>query len=179
MRMQLLISACNHFPLPSSFSPQKVYTNSYVGMDILFYILFHGSSKASKASLVHCFTSRRLKPYRLNHVLQSCHCRYDKPSESLSSPFLPINTQQQANNAVKIINYLFQKYVSTFLYIQNWSSPGCHLRSHSPACIKNHLFIVGIGPILNKELRFIFRSYCSHRTYVYTQVSVLYDKFQV
>ena len=37
-----------------------------------------------------------------------------------------------------------------------WSRPRCHLRSHSPVCIKNHLFIVGIGPILNKELEFIF-----------------------
>ena len=34
--------------------------------------------------------------------------------------------------------------------------PRCPLRSHSMVCIKNHLFIVGIGPILNKELEFIF-----------------------
>ena len=31
-----------------------------------------------------------------------------------------------------------------------------------------HLFIVGIGPILNKELEFIYRSDRSDRTYVYT-----------
>ena len=34
----------------------------------------------------------------------------------------------------------------------NWSIPRCHLRSHSTVCIKNNLFIVGIGPILNKEI---------------------------
>ena len=35
------------------------------------------------------------------------------------------------------------------------SSPRSPLRSHSLLCIKNHLFLVGIGPILNKELGFI------------------------
>ena len=30
------------------------------------------------------------------------------------------------------------------------------VRSHSLVCIENHLFIVGIGPILNKELEPIF-----------------------
>ena len=33
---------------------------------------------------------------------------------------------------------------------------------------KNHLFIVGIEPIINKELEFIFRSDCSDRMYVYS-----------
>ena len=46
------------------------------------------------------------------------------------------------------------------------SSPICPLRSHSLVCIENHLFIVGIGPILKIELEFIYRSYRSHRTYV-------------
>ena len=32
------------------------------------------------------------------------------------------------------------------------SSPRRHLCSHSLICIKNHLFIVGIGPIRDKEL---------------------------
>ena len=36
------------------------------------------------------------------------------------------------------------------------SIPICHLRSHSLVCIKNRLFIVGIGPILNKYLEFIY-----------------------
>ena len=34
--------------------------------------------------------------------------------------------------------------------------------------IKNHLFIVGIVPILNKELEFIFRSDCSDRMCAYS-----------
>ena len=46
-------------------------------------------------------------------------------------------------------------------------------------CIENHLFIVGIGPILNKEFELIFRSDHSDRTYVYSYVSVLYDKFWI
>ena len=48
------------------------------------------------------------------------------------------------------------------------SSPRYPLRSHSLVCIENHLFIVGIGPILNKELGFIFRSDRSDRTCVYS-----------
>ena len=48
------------------------------------------------------------------------------------------------------------------------SSPRCPLCSHSQVCIENHLFIVGIGPILNKELELIFRSDRSDRTYVYS-----------
>ena len=39
-----------------------------------------------------------------------------------------------------------------------WSIPRCHLHSHSPVCIENKLFIVGIVPILNKGLVFIYRS---------------------
>ena len=56
------------------------------------------------------------------------------------------------------------------------SSPRCPLCSHSLVCIENHLFIVGIGPILNKELELIFRSDRSDRTCVYSRVSVLHDK---
>ena len=36
-----------------------------------------------------------------------------------------------------------------------------------PVCIENHLFIVWIEPILNKEPKFIFRYYRSDRTSVY------------
>ena len=42
------------------------------------------------------------------------------------------------------------------LRYKTWSSPRFSLRSHSLICIKNHLFIIEIGPILNKELEFIF-----------------------
>ena len=52
-------------------------------------------------------------------------------------------------------------------FIMTWSRPRCPLRSHY-LCIKNHLFIVGIGPILKKELGFIFQSDLSVRTYVYS-----------
>ena len=37
-----------------------------------------------------------------------------------------------------------------------WTSPRCPLSSHSLVCIKKDSFIVRIGPILNKELEFIF-----------------------
>ena len=48
------------------------------------------------------------------------------------------------------------------------SSPRCHLRYHSLVCIENHLFIVGIGQILKKELEFIYQYDRSDRTYVYS-----------
>ena len=44
------------------------------------------------------------------------------------------------------------------------------VRSHSLVCSENCLLIVGIGPILNKELENIFRSDRSDCTYVYIQV---------
>ena len=34
--------------------------------------------------------------------------------------------------------------------VMTWSIPRFTLRSYSLVCIENHLFIVGIGPILNK-----------------------------
>ena len=37
-------------------------------------------------------------------------------------------------------------------YLKTCSSPRSPLRSHSMVCSKNHLFIVGIGPICDKEL---------------------------
>ena len=58
------------------------------------------------------------------------------------------------------------KSILVFLYYfcihyRTWSSPRYPLFSHSLVCIDNNLFIVGIGPILNKELEFIFRTDCS------------------
>ena len=48
------------------------------------------------------------------------------------------------------------------------SSPIRALRFHSLVCSKNSLLIVGIRPILNKELELIFRSDRSDRTCVYS-----------
>ena len=48
------------------------------------------------------------------------------------------------------------------------SSPRCPKRSHSLVCIKKNLFIKGVGPILNKEIEFIFRSDQSDRLCVYS-----------
>ena len=48
------------------------------------------------------------------------------------------------------------------------SSPKRDVRSHSLVCSENSILIVGIGPILNKELELIFRSDRSDRTCVYS-----------
>ena len=48
------------------------------------------------------------------------------------------------------------------------SSPRCPLQSHYLVCIENNLFIVGIGPIINKELEFIYQYYRSGRMAHYT-----------
>ena len=66
-------------------------------------------------------------------------------------------------------SYNFGRHEHTSL--KTGSSPRCPLRSHSLVCIENRLFLVGIGPILNKELEFNYRSDRSDRTYVYSQVS--------
>ena len=36
--------------------------------------------------------------------------------------------------------------------LQTCSSSRCHIRSHSLVCIENNLFIVGIGPISDKDI---------------------------
>ena len=48
---------------------------------------------------------------------------------------------------------------------------------HYLVCIENNLFIVGTGPIPNKELEFIYLSDFSDSSYVYIQASVLHNKF--
>ena len=48
------------------------------------------------------------------------------------------------------------------------SSPRCPVRSHSLVCSENSLSIVGIGPILNKDLELIFRSDRSDRMCIYS-----------
>ena len=47
-------------------------------------------------------------------------------------------------------------------------SPRCPLQSHSLVSIENHLFIVGIGTIINREIEFIFRSERSDCKNVYS-----------
>ena len=59
------------------------------------------------------------------------------------------------------------------------SSPRRAVCSHSLVCSENSLLIVGIGPILNKELKLIFRSDRPDRTFVYSQVSGLHDKLYI
>ena len=46
------------------------------------------------------------------------------------------------------------------------SRPKCSLRSHYLVCIKNSLFIVGIEPILNKDLGLNYWSDRSNRVYI-------------
>ena len=61
-----------------------------------------------------------------------------------------------------------QRGVTLRISPKTCSSPRCPLHSHSLVCIENRLFIVGIGPILNKELEFIFQSDQSDRMCVYS-----------
>ena len=67
---------------------------------------------------------------------------------------------------------------SVYIGGQYWtcSSPRQAVCSHYLVCSKNSLLIVGIVPIHNKELELIFRSDCSDRMCVHSQVSGLHDK---
>ena len=56
----------------------------------------------------------------------------------------------------------------TLKHIKTGSRPRCPLRSHSLVRIKNHLFIIGLWLILNKELEFIYLFEHSDSTYIYT-----------
>ena len=54
------------------------------------------------------------------------------------------------------------------IMIMTCSSLRRAVHSHSLVCSENSLLIVGIGPILNKELELIFRSDRSDRMCVYS-----------
>ena len=58
-------------------------------------------------------------------------------------------------------------------FYKTWSIPICSLRSHFLVCIKTRFYIVGIGPIFNKEFEFIFKSDFYNRTYVYLGISII------
>ena len=67
------------------------------------------------------------------------------------------------------------------IILMTWSSPRRPPRSNSLVCIKNYLFIVGIEPILNKELEFIFdlivlivRTYDNFRYKTVTQSALFF-----
>ena len=75
------------------------------------------------------------------------------------------NKKQQTRNFMQCIKLYYMVSVTTCLHLfrmeiwcdkycisKMWSIPRCHLRYHSLVCIENPLFIVGIVPILNKEL---------------------------
>ena len=59
--------------------------------------------------------------------------------------------------------------------IINLIAPGSiqtsYLQSHSLICIENNLYIVGIGPTLQKMYIYIYQSYRSDFMYMYSQVS--------
>ena len=58
--------------------------------------------------------------------------------------------------------------------------PRFSLRSYYLVCIKNNLLFVGIGPVLNKELKFIYHSDRSDCTYfVVRYKNIIYDKFYI
>ena len=79
------------------------------------------------------------------------------------------NVSRAPDSATGILVAIFFLCVNMRVMMMLTSSiPICHLRSHSLVCIKNRLFIVGIGPIPNKELGFIYRSDRSDITFVYS-----------
>ena len=61
-------------------------------------------------------------------------------------------------------------YGCQFLLMTGFS-PRRPLRYHYLVCIENHLFIVGIGTVLDKELEFIYQSDFSDHMYVNSYVS--------
>ena len=84
------------------------------------------------------------------------------PTNALWTHFYRTQAQVFWDGRMWCILYLYAIWEST------GSSPRCPLLYHSLVCIENHLFIVGIGQILKKELEFIYQSDRSDRTYVYS-----------
>ena len=63
--------------------------------------------------------------------------------------------------------------------VMTCSRPRRDVRSHSLVCSENSLLIIGIGPVLNKELELIFRSDRSDCTWVYSYLAVLHEKLYI
>ena len=82
---------------------------------------------------------------------------------------------------MNVIEYQYRHLVWNSVQIlithMTGSSPICPLRSHSLVYIENHLFIVGIGQILDKEIEFIYRS---DHTYVYNlDMRIFYTNYYI
>ena len=91
------------------------------------------------------------------------------PSDMIFTKVYASTNDEKVKEVTREFNIHYRALLDNlFICYLTWFSPRCHLRSHSSVCIKNHSFIVGIGPILNKELECIFRSYCSNRTCAYS-----------
>ena len=72
---------------------------------------------------------------------------------------LSTNNTPRVPSSSAILHGIFPGYG-----LMTCSSPRWAVRSHSLVCSENSLLIVGIGPILNKELKLIFRSDSSETT---------------
>ena len=88
------------------------------------------------------------------------------------------DSNQTHMNKIRFMVLMFDDHIRMSMP-KTCSSPRRDVCSHSLVCSENSLLIVGIRPILNKELEIIFRSDRSDRTYVYSQVSGLHDKLYI
>ena len=89
--------------------------------------------------------------HRISHLYRSLHL-----------PKVNDNSEERESN------YLHKSPERLLWFHQTCSNPRRAICSHSLVCSKNSLLILGIGPILNKELELIFRSDRSDCTCVYS-----------
>ena len=100
-----------------------------------------------------------MAPAKISHPnRQLCRCRRGQKYHGAqktqdNGPPPPLAQMQRSSGSISLLTC---------------SIPRFPLRYHSLVCIENCLFIVGIGPIINKEIKLIFRSDRSDRTCVYS-----------
>ena len=94
----------------------------------------------------------------------------DKDTIAYIHVFFVLLIRCTGNLSSLLLSYVFEVISCSFTTLSHvtCSIPRQTVRSHSLVCSENSLLIVGIGPILNKELELIFRSERSDRTCVYS-----------
>ena len=109
-----------------------------------------------------------LQPYwGFNEPWKKPTCPFTLVS-SLHKWMAPIRNRIYLNSILVLVLHSILKTDSERLSQKTGSIPRCPLQYHSLVCVENNLFIVGIGPILNKELEYFYLSDRSHRTYFYS-----------
>ena len=155
-----------------SFTPWIVLRQKWSYMLLLFYLSCGFHFHFWQLHIHHfsidsntIITTPKIPPYMPSYLyLKLFFYLYATSPISILTKGPPPYHSLQNFRSCNIWRVVWTSLKLTTLYLLTGSISRCPLRSDSLVCIENHLYIVEIGPILNKELEFIFWSDCSDYT---------------